>query len=125
MADLRLQAEADAGAILEDVGCLVTVTDPDETSAEIYALHADIALTIDADTGQFVTGRKASVALQISALAAAGLSVPKGIPDATSKPWIVAVPTVAGGTSTFKITDAHPDATLGLVLCFLESYTPQ
>jgi len=128
MVGLRQLAETDLGIILEDnttgFGFSITVTDPSGTVRPLTGFSDDIAQVIDPDTGQVVSGRLASVALRISSLTAAGLSLPEGIADATKKPWLVAFDDINGNPFTFKVMQSNPDRTLGLVTCILELYKP-
>lgn len=123
---LRQTAETDLGLILEDsttgFGFSITVTDPLGTVRPLTGFSDDIAQIIDPDTGQAVSGRLASVALRISSLTAAGLSLPEGIADATKKPWLIAFDDINGNNFTFKVMQSNPDRALGLVVCLLEIY---
>lgn len=127
---LRLQAETDLGYILEgDSGGFrwpISVTDPSGlTAPALFGFSNDVALAIDPDTGQTVSGRIASVALRISSLQAAGFTtLPIGIHDSAVKPWIVVFDDINGSPYTFKIREGDPDRALGLVTCVLEQYTP-
>lgn len=125
---LRTQAAADLATILEDdtsgFGWSITVTDPNGTSAALKGFSTDIAASIDPDTGTLVLGRSASVALRLAALTAAGLGLPKGVPDETSKPWVVVFDDINGTSHTFKVREGHPDYALGIVVCHLDEYEP-
>lgn len=127
MAGLREIAEQDLGFILETdtTGFRgpITVTDPSGTTTDgLYGNSNDIAQVIDPDTGQAVSGRLASVSIRISSLTAQGLALPVGIADAGSKPWIVEFDDINGNAFKFKVSQANPDRTLGLVTCLLEAY---
>jgi hypothetical protein len=123
---LRQQAAADLKTIVEDAaggfGWPITITSPADVTAALTGLATDIGYTIDPQTGQAVVGRKASVALAIASLTAAGLDMPHGIGDSARKPWRVVVADVAGTVFTFKVTDALPDRAAGVVVCILETY---
>jgi hypothetical protein len=124
---LRAQAAADAATFIGDAsgfGCAVTVTDPDGTSAEVMGRTTDIGQLIEVDTGAAIAGRQASVTFALSALTTAGLGVPKGVADEDSAPWIVSFADVTGTTHTFLVTDARPDAELGVIVCMLAAYEP-
>jgi len=124
---LRTLAEADLGNILEDddgFGWPITVTDPAGNSAELTGLANDIGALIDPDTGTAVVGRQASVALRVASLTAAGLGVPVGVADTTSKPWRVTTADVEGTTHEFAVSQAFHDRGAGIVTCLLEAYTP-
>ena len=82
----------------------------------------DISQIIDPDTGQAVSGRLASVALRISSLITAGFTLPVGIADAASKPWIVEFLDINGNAFKFKVSASNPDRALGMVICQLELY---
>jgi len=129
---LRDQAAADLVTILEDTtgfGWPITVTDPSGTTAALTGFSADIGRLIDAQTGVPVAARVISVALPIASLTATsltknadGLAIPAAIPDATSKPWLVAFADTAGKSYTAKVAEAHPDRTLGIVTLLLDLY---
>lgn len=125
---LRQQAERDLSFILEDAnrgfGWPVTVSDPSGVSASLVGFSNDIAQVIDPDTGQAVSGRAASITLRVSTLQAAGLGLPVGIADSTSKPWVVRFDSIYGEAHTFKVTQGDPDRSLGVVSCMLEAYRP-
>lgn len=124
---LRATAAADNKAIigdLDDWGWPATVTDPDGVSASLSVLSNDISAAIDPETGMILSGRFASATLSIAALTDAGLGLPSGISDATSKPWVVTFDDVNGaGPYTFKVAATNPDRSLGCVVCQLEEYT--
>lgn len=118
------QAAADLAEILsDDVGFAVpiTVVDPGGSQATINGLATDIGLTINPETGIAVASRKASVALSLRALEAAGLGQPYGVADGSRKPWTVTLTLPTGDEQTFKITTTMPDK-LGVIVCFLEIY---
>lgn len=123
---LRELAEKDLGAILEDgvtgFGWPITVTDPDGKTGALTGFSDDIAQIIDPDTGQAVSGRLASVALRASSLAMEGLTLPRGIADTGSKPWVIQFDDINGNACTFKVSQSNPDRALGLVVCLLELY---
>lgn len=126
--NLREQGAADLVAIVEDdadgFGWPITVTNPAGTTAELVGLSTDIGQTIDPETGQAVIGRLASVALPTSRLAALALGIPRGIADASMKPWVITFNDIGGNAHTFKVREAMPDAALGIVTCILEKYMP-
>lgn len=125
---LREKAEADTGRILEDstrgFGWAITVTDPAGTAVPLTGFSDDISQVIDPDTGQIVSGRQSSVALRISSLLAAGLTLPVGIADAAQKPWLIAFDDINGNAWTFKVMQSNPDRAMGVITCLLEDYTP-
>jgi hypothetical protein len=115
-------------AIVNDVtggfGWPVTVTNPDGASAELVGLSTDIALAVDPDTGQLVTGRQASVALTMQDLDAAGLGRPRAIADENVKPWVVQFDDIEGEAYTFRVDESAPDSAIGMVVCLLGNYVP-
>jgi len=122
---LRETAEADLAFIIEDAdafGWAITVTDPSDASADLVGASGDISELIDPETGQLVSGRRAHVSLRLSSLVAAGLGIPEAVSDKASKPWRVTFDDIGGTSHTFKIAEARPDRTIGLVVCLLESY---
>jgi hypothetical protein len=124
---LRLIAESDLAAILEDsvhgFGWAITLTDPAGASKALTGFSDDIAQLIDPDTGQAVSGRLASAALRISSIyAAPAMALPRGIADSASKPWLVAFDDINGLPYTFKVAQSNPDRALGIVTLLLEAY---
>lgn len=125
--NLRQQAEADLQHILEDsatgFGWPITVTDPNGTSSPLTGSSNDISQVIDPETGQVVSGRSASVALRVASLFEAGFnSLPVGIADRSSKPWLVQFDDINGNSHTFKVIQSNPDRTLGIITLILEAY---
>ena len=124
---LRSIAEIDLGIILEDdvygFGWPITITNPDGLVKSLTGFSDDISQIIDPDTGQAVSGRLVSVSLRISSLTAAGfISLPVGIADSTSKPWLISFDDINGNTFMFKVSQSNPDRALGIVMCILELY---
>lgn len=123
---LREQAEADNKAILNDstfgFGFSITVTDPSGTVVVFTGFSNDISQLIDPDTGVAVSGRLATVALHIQDIYDAGLTLPKGIVDSASKPWLIAFNDINGGAHTFKVSESNPDRAIGMLICVLELY---
>lgn len=125
---LRETASIDVGKILNDstygFGWPIVVTNPAETSANLIGFSNDIAQLIDPETGQAVSGRFASVVIYIESFTEKGLSLPEGIADSASKPWLVAFDDINGIGFTFKVTQSNPDRAIGVVSCILELYKP-
>jgi hypothetical protein len=125
---LRLQAEADLGAILGDAtggfGWPIVVTNPAGVSATLTGFSTDVSQTIDPQTGEMVGGRQASVALSLASLAAAGFELPFAVADGASKPWLVSFVSINGETLTFKVADSNPDRAIGITTLVLEVYRP-
>ena len=123
---LRVLAEKDLATTMEDAdtgfGWPITLTDPAGNAGPFTGLSDDIAQVIDPETGQAVSGRLASIALRISTLLAAGFVIPRGIADASIRPWLVEFDDINGNPYKFKVTESNPDRALGLVTCELEVY---
>lgn len=122
---LRAQAALDLRAITEDAagfGWPITVTDPSGVTGALTGLSTDIGLMIDPETGIAVSGRKASVALALASLTAAGLGIPRGVADQAGKPWVVTFADVHGAPHTFKVQSTMPDRAAGIAVCMLEHY---
>ena len=114
--------------ILEDEACgfgySITVTDPAGLVAPVLGYSGDIGLVIDPNTGQAVSGRAAHATININTLITAGFtSLPRGIEDPSSKPWIMTFEDLNGHSITFKVSESQPDRTLGVVTCMLELYS--
>lgn len=123
MPGLREKATADNKAILNDdkgFAWPITVTNPAEVSADLKGFSNDIALLIDPDTGEAVSGRTASVALHTADLTALGL--PVGIMNPKSKPWIMEFDDINGNPGVFKVKKSFPDGTIGMIVCVVEVY---
>lgn len=122
---LRAQAAADARAFLNDADGFawdITLVQPNGSSAAFKGFSGDIGLTIDPETGQAVTGRRAHVALSILDIEQAGMGLPQAVADKNRKPWVVRFEDIQGRSQTFKVSAAMPDRTLGVVTCALEAY---
>jgi len=122
---LREIAAADLRIILEDLEGFawpITISDPNQVSADLLGFSNDISQAIDPQTGQAIAGRFVSVALPIAALTAAGIGMPRGIADSSGKPWVVTFNDVFGNSGTWKVIQANPDRALGIVTCTLEVY---
>lgn len=127
MTGLRAQAEIDLGMIMEDdtggFGYPITLTTPGGTVCNMIGLSDDISQSINAETGEIVSGRQASIALRTSTIDSKGIDRPVGVIDGSKKPWLVAFDDINGNTATFKIMQTWPDRALGLIVCILEGYT--
>ena len=124
---LRDIALADNKQFLNDdafgFGYKITVTDIAETSVEFTGYSNDIGTTIDADTGQPVAGRTASIALHTADIIASTLvGLPVNIADETTKPWRVDFLDINGVQCNFKVVDVMPDRALGMTVCILTVY---
>ena len=120
---LREQATLDAQTIIEntdDFGAPVTLTDPAGTEYETKGLPNDIGVSIDPETGQAVSERRASVAFSMLTLDALDLELPVGVTSASAKPWRVSFADARGRLQTWKVVETQPDRTLGVIVCFLE-----
>lgn len=125
--NLRNLAESDLGVILEDgvygFGWPIVLRDPQGFASPCLRGYSnDIAQTIDPDTGELIAGRIATAVLRTSTLHAAGMSLPRGIADGGSKPWLVEFEDINGTPHTFKVRESMPDRALGVVVCVLEGY---
>jgi hypothetical protein len=70
-----------------------------------------------------VSGRSAHVVIALASLAAAGFAdLPVGVADKQRRPWVVEFNDIAGKARKFKVSDAHPDRTIGCVVCALEAF---
>ncbi len=127
---LRAQAELDLGQTLEspaDWGVAFTLADPvGFTGTEpLFGASGDIGRLVDPDTGQGVTGRHATLTVRIASLQAAGFAeLPEGIADGAARPWVVGFPGASTPSQLYKVKQAHPDRTLGVVSMVVEFYRP-
>lgn len=123
---LRDTAAADNRIILNDsafgFGYPITVTDPTETDTAFTGFSNDISQVIDPDTGVAVSGRLATVAINIQDILDAGLTLPESIADSSSKPWIITFNDINGVSQAFKVAQSNPDRAIGMLVCTLEFY---
>lgn len=120
------QARADANTILETgAGSLSVdawVIEPGGFGAKIPGMFNDIEQTVDPGTGEFLTGRRISIAMSQQDFYDAGFDqIPRGIADGAKKPWIVSVK-VDCTDQKFKVVKSNPDRTVGVVVCILGLY---
>jgi len=125
--NLRELAEQDLAFTLEDnvggFGWPLTIKDPaGNYTTDLYGQSDDIAQIIDPDTGEIVSGRRASVVVRISSLTAQGFGFPESVPEINRKPWLVTFDDINGNEHTFKIIQSHPDRALGVISMLLEGY---
>jgi len=126
---LRDEAAADLTAILNDTvsgfGFSATLTDQSGVAAPLNGLSNDISQVIDPDTGTVVTGRNPTIGLSISDINSAVPALdglPVGVNDPTKKPWLVSFNDINGNAITYKVSEAQPDRSIGLIMCVLELY---
>lgn len=122
---LRQQAAIDAALIiqnLDEFGWPITLTNPSGATFALVGLSTNIGQTIDPETGQLVSGMRASVALSLAAIETAGADIPKAVSDRGSKPWLVTFADIGGASFTYKVQETSPDRAIGLIVCFLENY---
>lgn len=125
--NLRLLAEKDFGRILEDTsagfGWPVVLTSPEGVSAPLLGLTNDIAVAVDPDTGELISGRSATVTVRIAKIREAGFDEnPRGVSSRNSKPWTVLFKDINGIPIIFKVMRTNPDRTIGGIVMILESY---
>lgn len=125
---LRELAESDLATIVEDrdhgFGYNITLKNPSGTTLPLIGLSSDIAVMINPETGQAVSGRHAHVAIRLTTLRAApiGFGFPSAVREETSKPWIVEFTSIDLVLHKFKVYDVNVDRALGLVILVLEKY---
>jgi len=123
---LRTLAELDNKAILEDTetgfAWDISLTSPNEVTEDLTGYSNSISQVIDPDTGQVISAKAVSVAINISSILEVFTELPKGIADAGIKPWIVTFQDLAGTPKIFKVEKSNPDETLGMITLILEAY---
>lgn len=125
---IRKQATKDLEKILESdksgFGWDIKLTAPDGVTKDFIGFSNDVAVVIDPDTGVIVSGRTASIALNISSINKAfpGKELPRGIANSSMKPWLVEFYDVNENNHKFKISESNPDRALGIITCILELY---
>lgn len=125
MIGLRSLAHSDLADIIRDPyagTATVLVKSPTGATAEMSGWVNDIFLSLDPVSQSVISGRQASVSFLISDLKNAGFEALKGVAESTKKPWLVTFDDVNGVTHTFKVSQANPDHSAGLTVCFLENY---
>ncbi len=115
----RDDVEKDIQSVLEDdvsgFGNSITLIDPNGVSHDFKGYSADIAQTIDPDTGQAVIGRWNSVALMMSSVLSVFPSLPIGVMDENIKPWTLIFNSINGVTTKYKVMSTQPDRTVGVI----------
>ncbi len=118
-------AAADFQTILNADGCVITLQSPDGRVAELRGNQRDIAHAVDPETGQVVSARTCSVTVSLADLLAVNMA-PRGVSDATGKPWLVRFAETVGAIEhTFKVKETLPDRTIGGVVLLLEFFKAQ
>lgn len=124
---LRQLAQQDNAAILGDessgFGWPIQITAPDGTVGAFTGFSNDIAQVIDPDTGQAVSGRRASVVIHLADFISQEMDFPRGIADSGSKPWVVSFNDIIGTSHTFKVQESSPDRAIGSTILLLEAYS--
>lgn len=125
---LRQQAELDLREIVSDTcdfgNDTISLTSPDKVAKSMTGFSTDIYQTVDPDTGLVVAGRTASVALPIAKIYDSGFtSLPRGVDEIDSAPWLVTFDDILGRTRTFKVQNSLPDREVGIVILILEAYS--
>jgi hypothetical protein len=118
---LRQQAVQDSQSILEDTfgfGTPITLTSPAGVMTALTGFATDIGMTIDPETGQSVSGRRASVAVPLLALP----EIPVVSAGSSKKPWLVRFFDLKGVAAAWKAIEVLPDRALGVVVLLLEAY---
>lgn len=126
---LRAQAAADAKKILNDAtsgaGWRISIYDPSAPTVAVpfVGFTNDISFVLDPDTDDFVTGRRASIAVSLTDIEAASLSgIPDAVPDTAGRPWVVEFVGLDAETYKFKVAQSMPDRTLNVLVLDLEAY---
>lgn len=124
--NLRELAESDNRTILNDssggFGYSIILTTPEGVEHGFTGFTNDISQLIDPETGQAVSGRLASVSININDILNVGLTLPVGIADSATKPWLITFNDINGFSNTFKISKSDPDRSIGMLICILEFY---
>lgn len=126
---MALDPVADVLAILGDqdtLGQAVTVTAPDGTSEELTGFASEIGQTVEPETGQVVSGTRASVSLPLGPFRTAfgASALPVHVASGTGAPWLVEFTDAGGDARTYKVIDTMPDKRAGVLTCLLENYRP-
>jgi len=127
MADFLQIAQMDKSFTLNDnkygFGSTIKLTDPNLFEANVVGRTNDVFFSIDPGTGEAVSGRTATVSIDMNELTNKGFSsLPAAQSDRTKKPWIVEVDDPQGCPHVFTVLEGNPDRTLGIILCTLQFY---
>lgn len=124
--NLRELAAKDFASIVSDeangFGWPVAIKSPTGIIARLVTLTTDISQLVDPETGHYVTGRKASSVVPMISARAAFNSLPIGVADSYSKPWILYTQDIEGTGKLFKVADTYPDYAIGGLVMMLEVY---
>lgn len=115
------QARLDGKGILEDLAGFsapFTLTSPAGVAASLRGALQDIGQSIDPETGQAIAGRRASVVVARSSLAA----LPEAVAESNRKPWLATFASSDGVTRIWKVIEVAPDLLLDQVKLLLEMY---
>lgn len=120
-------AQQDKAFTLKDstygFGTEITLTDPDLLSAVVTGRTNDISFAIDPNTGEAVSGRTATIDIDMQELTDKGFSsLPAAQSDKTKKPWIIEYTDQLGSVYAFTVLEANPDRTLGILQLTLQFY---
>jgi len=120
-------AQQDKAFTLKDsvngFGTVITLTDPSLFTATVTGRTNDISFAIDPNTGSAVSGRTATIAIDMQELTDKGFtSFPAAQSDKTKKPWIIEWTDQLGGVHAFTVLEANPDRALGILNCTLNLY---
>ena len=122
---LRDIANTDLKEIMNDSetgGIDCTLTSPSGSTASFKVLFNDIYQSIDPGTGEIVTGRQSHISVLTDELITEGFDDIRGISDTDSRPWLATITDALGRSSTHKVSESYPDATIGLTVLMLEFY---
>ena len=107
-------------------GWPVTLIEPSLIAHSLTGFSSDVALTIDPNTGVFVSQRRAHVSLPTRPLLEATEDKwPVGVSNSAVRPWLVRVDDIHGKTVLFKVVRSYPDQAIGVVILELEVYTDE
>lgn len=96
----------------------ITLTSPAGVAATYFGFATDIAELLDPETGQAVSGRRASVSLSLLEV----LDLPAVVHESDRRPWLVSFVDARGETNTWKVGDVRPDRRSGNLVLIVEGY---
>lgn len=128
MPGLRELAAQDARQFLNDQdsgfawSAVVIAPDGTESDPPLRGFSTDIAQMVDPETGVAISGRSASVTLNLQDVLDAFGTLPRRVADRLETPWRVRIADIVGQSHEFVVTASDPDRALGYLVLSLGAW---